>query len=1020
MTALDTGPLACGTVQFQDASGALFVTVIVKATYALRPGALAIVTSPLDLHDDVYRQGSDGSLAAASDFAPIKLRADVVVVGSVHPRAPGITRQVVGFALARGPDVLLCKRLVAIGDRAALEDPPEALSVSPLFWERSWHGRDNPVGRSVPSFVDPDTPGRPAGLGPIAPTWPARAALLTKEDDAALRAQPMKLLPGLDLRCFQCAPPDQQLPHLLGGEQLLLVGLHPEHPAMFCRLPALHAHARLSGAWGRGRDVPLAGDTLWIDADRGLACITFRGVVEIASAGQAAAHLGATSSWIVHAGLSPCANVGRPREWLLSERARPRSPTVDPLPLQDESGLAVRTFPWVFEPGKSRRVVVVQGTFALAPEGCGPEPCEAQEELRGDEPAAGDPETELSRASDLAPFKPQADVLLRGTAHAPPGEPAALVRLELGSLTARLVATGPRSFDASGVPGPHGPFQPVPLRWENAYGGRGSSANPAGTGLTPGSPLPRLEDPDRLIRSRESRPPPACFGPIAPWWPARTALLGSYGDAWQRERWPHFPADFDPSFFQAAPPGLRLDDLRGDERYRIDAVRPGGGGFVGKLPGIRPRIFACRKDDEPSEVLLRLDTVLFDTDAGRVLLTWRGTFDHDPARAEVERLLVLREALDAPRSRGDIAAHAAALTEPRLAPPKREPRQPRPEPASFGEHVRRMAGGSSAAASVFTARASLRAAPPPPPRPPTKAEIEALVREDKPLAGRDMTGADLRGIDLSRQDLRGAILARARLTGARLEAANLAGANLSSIDAPDSIWTEANLSKADLTGAVLTRASFLRARLDGASLAGAAMGEVVLDEAHADGADLSRGDLSRARADGASLAKADLSGARLEAASLRGAKLDDAKLYEVDAEEIVLDEASLRDARFEQARLARASLRGAAGAGSVWECADLTKAVFRGADVSGAIFAGARLVEADLGGVLAREATFRAADMRKAVLDAADLMKASFEEARLAGASLRGASLYQAEVQGAELDGADLTLAVVAGTKLEG
>lgn len=582
----------------------------------------------------------------------------------------------------------------------------------------------------------------------------------------------------------------------------------------------------------------------------------------------------------------------------------------------------------------------------------------------------------------------------------------------------RLVATGPRSFDASGVPGPPGPFQPVPLRWENAYGGPGFLANPAGTGLTPGSPLPRLEDPDRLIRSRADRPPPGCFGPIAAWWPARTALLGSYGDAWQRERWPHFPADFDPAFFQAAPARQRLDALRGDERYRLDALQPGGGGFVGKLPGFCPRVFACRKHDEPFEVLLRLDTVLFDTDAGRVFLTWRGSFDLDPARGEVDRLLVLREALDAPRSRADVAAHAAALTEPRLAPSASEPRHPKPAPARFGEHLRRVADGSSATASVFAARAALRAAPPPLPRPPTRTEVEALVREGKTLRGRDLSGADLRSIDLSRQDLRGAILARAQLSGACLEGTNLASANLSGIDAPDSIWTEADLSKADLTNAVLTRSSFVRARLDGASLAGAAMAEAVLDEAHADGADLSRADLSRARADGASLAKADLSGARLEAVSLRKAKLDDAKLYEVSAEEILLDDASLRDARFEQARLAKASLRGAAGAGSVWECADLTKAVLRGADVSGAIFAGARLVEADLGGVLAHEATFRAADLRKAVLDGADLMKASLEDARLDGALLRGASLYQAELQGAELEGADLARAVVAGTKL--
>lgn len=68
------------------------------------------------------------------------------------------------------------------------------------------------------------------------------------------------------------------------------------------------------------------------------------------------------------------------------------------------------------------------------------------------------------------------------------------------------------------------PAPPLPL---------GDDVHHDGAGPNDG---PRLEDPDRLIRSRADRPPPACFGPIAPGWPARSALLGSYDKSWQDER----------------------------------------------------------------------------------------------------------------------------------------------------------------------------------------------------------------------------------------------------------------------------------------------------------------------------------------------------------------------------------------------------------------------------------------------------------------------------------------------------
>jgi len=1049
---LTLAPPVSGTVLFRDGAGNLHVTVIVKATYALKPGALAVPVAPLPLTEDTPRDGvATNSLYAASDFAPCKLRADVVVVGRIHPVSLTTMRQVVGFALARGPNVLLTKRLVAIGDRSRPDAEPSKLAEMPLCWERTWGGpscRDNPVGcgfpdstARAPNLVDPEAPRRPVGLGPIAASWSGRAELLAKEHAASLVSAPLTLADDFDLRFFQIAPPDQQLPRLLGGEQLLLIGLHPQHAAMICRLPALHAFARLEGPTKRARDVRLVGDTLWIDTERSLASVTYRGSVKVATPAEASQLLRTSDPWIVHAGMAPCVDVeevlGSPREWSLPSSTATAtsveervSPTVEPIAIHDESGFSVGSFGWSFDPPKSRRIVVVKGTFTLAPNGGKPAISPEQDCLRGDEPAAEDADAELVASSDYVPFKAKTDVLLRGTAHATPGRTTALVGLTLGSLVVQLVAIGPRRWDGSGIPGAPGPFEPVPLRWSNAFGGPGFAMNPVGMGLAATTSPPLLEDPERLIRSRTDRPSPACFAPVAPTWPVRRALLGSFDRAWQRDRWPYLPADCDTAFFQAAPARLRGGELRGDEPFVLDSVRPGGTSFTGALPGIKPRAFALRRGGAPFEVLLRLDTVLFDTDAERLYLTWRGSFEVDgPLSREIERLVVVRESIDDPRSTADIAAHLTALGEPRLAPQKApdapgstaSKASPKDSAVRFSAQLR----GETAAlatAGIFAARAARAAgsppAPPPSPTPPTRSQVEALLRDGQSLRGRDLSGADLEGIDLSRQDLEGVLLARAKLGGANFKGAKLATARLGGIDASDSIWEGADLSRADLTGAKLGGAIFSCACLERASFAGADLEKARLDNVRAEGADFSRAVLTGGFAEGATLTKSDLSSAVLVSASFRRARLDDAKLHEVTARDAIFDEASLLDARFEKADLVGSSFRDAKAAGAVWECADLSSAVLHGADVSGAIFAGARLLRADLGGMIARAATFRGADLTQAVLDGSDLMRASFEGACLLGASLRGTNLYQAEVYQAKLEGTDLSKALIAGTKL--
>ena len=61
-----------------------------------------------------------------------------------------------------------------------------------------------------------------------------------------------------------------------------------------------------------------------------------------------------------------------------------------------------------------------------------------------------DPELECLEATDFAPWKPQADLLLKGTCHAPGGTPVGVcpVRFVVGDWMRTLLAFGPRDWRA--------------------------------------------------------------------------------------------------------------------------------------------------------------------------------------------------------------------------------------------------------------------------------------------------------------------------------------------------------------------------------------------------------------------------------------------------------------------------------------------------------------------------------------------------------------------------------------------
>ena len=139
-----------------------------------------------------------------------------------------------------------------------------------------------------------------------------------------------------------------------------------------------------------------------------------------------------------------------------------------------------------------------------------------------------------------------------------------------------------------------------------------------------GTPLPNFERADDRVRDPDDRPAPAPVGFVAPGWTPRAGLAGTYDQAWTETRSPLLPTDFDPRFFDVAPPSLTVPGrLRGDEHGAALGVSPRGVLHF-TLPGLSPTASVSAGTFQ-RDLELGLDRVVIDGDGGskgEVVLVW--------------------------------------------------------------------------------------------------------------------------------------------------------------------------------------------------------------------------------------------------------------------------------------------------------------------------------------------------------------------------------------------------------------
>jgi hypothetical protein len=308
---------------------------------------------------------------------------------------------------------------------------------------------------------------------------------------------------------------------------------------------------------------------------------------------------------------------------------------------------------WQPSPGAFAITVLCKATYLLRPGECPLAP--DQEALQKEDGHwEQDPLRSLRVASDLAPMKPRADVVLVGYAFAPGKTPARslVARLAVADIDKSIEVFGPRFFDPDGVLREGQPFAQMPLVYERAAAG---AENPAGIRggareTQQKTELPNLQPPGLRITSPNDAVPPIGFGPIASTWPLRLEALGRHAAGWNHAKWYRNPLenDIDPAYFNFAPRDQRPEALREDERIVLENLHPDHPLFVTCLPGIRASASVEILGQAPFSLALRCDTLCIDTDRLLCTLVWRGHFPVENPKTDGRVVITM----DIPTQRG--------------------------------------------------------------------------------------------------------------------------------------------------------------------------------------------------------------------------------------------------------------------------------------------------------------------------------------------------------------------------------
>lgn len=296
-------PLRATTLVWQSRPGTWALTVICKATFVLKPGEATLAPEQEEINesDDHWNDDASRSVRIPGDLAPAKPRADVTLVG--HAFVPGrtqtrrlMTRLIVG-EIDKSIEVV-CDRV--IGADGTIQEGARFHRMA-LSYERAagGPGTANPAGmrpeardmyarRALPNVQRPDAHItsideviEPVGFGPLGARWPNRLRLIGNDPNNLPDLKSPVLSERFELTYYNHAPEDQQLTTLRENERIVLENLHPDHPRLVTNLSGLRPAVFIQNGRLHRHRVNMRADTLWIDTDRAIVTVTFRGQVPL-------------------------------------------------------------------------------------------------------------------------------------------------------------------------------------------------------------------------------------------------------------------------------------------------------------------------------------------------------------------------------------------------------------------------------------------------------------------------------------------------------------------------------------------------------------------------------------------------------------------------------------------------------------------------------------------------------------------------------------------------------------------
>lgn len=304
--------------------------------------------------------------------------------------------------------------------------------------------------------------------------------------------------------------------------------------------------------------------------------------------------------------------------------------------------------------GRRLLIIATKATYQIIPGQLELQLHEQQQPLIEADVSTGEPGYSATLyESDFSTAKSRCDVLLNGCAHAPNGQPATQVEVQLqvaGHINKSFLVKGNRTWSE---PEPT-EFSHMSISYDNAFGGLDSTdvkllqffaANPVGMGYSKHKKniadnlLPNTEEIHQPVTEPDEKYVPMALGAIGRAWPLRAQYAGTYDEAWVKNTMPFYPDDFDFRHFQCAPTEQQMPYIKGGEKVELVNLSRHGR-LVFHLPTQIVPVTTLLNKGQPVQYSSNVDTVIIEPDLDRVMMVSRAVIPLKNSLFDINEVIV--------------------------------------------------------------------------------------------------------------------------------------------------------------------------------------------------------------------------------------------------------------------------------------------------------------------------------------------------------------------------------------------